>query len=660
MVQPSFLKLPKCDIMKKMTILIIFIALVQIINAQTKDSSIKELLNLSGYTKDTDAGALIIYDLGSSDIVDSDQGFFCRYNRKCRVKFFNDSELGFAEINIPLYEGERQCENITQFKAIAYNMENGIITTTQTDKKGLLEETYSKNWKNYKIPVAGVKTGTVMDFEYTIESPYLFNLHGWQFQNKIPVLYSEFIAKMVPFYSYSYIIKGTTQLDELNSNVETGLSYDFHGINYQKTVYKFVKSNIPAFYADSYITSENDYMISLDFQLSEINHIEGYKEKIMTTWPELNKELLDNENFGGFLNKSKKLAEKMLAGNSFIHTNNIQYAEQLVNYVKNNFEWNNNKGYMSDCKPNDFLKNKKGNASALNLYLAGLLRAAGFSADPVILSTRDNGKIYIKYPFLHYFNFAIVLANIDGKEYLFDATNKYGFYNQISTRCINEVGLVVKNKEEKWVMLNSSDLSVETNTFYYQFNSNADSLLCSYNCKTNGYFAQIDKSDFKNNPSEFIQKEVSSLFDETNSSNIYEKDSIRMFNFSGKGMIRPTNIDKFVSVKPFLNKVYTENPFSRRERNYPVDFTFTRKRSFSAQVILPKGAKLVKIPESYNMDNINFSLNYQVTQVENGININADYSLKKTVYNPSLYPGLRDMYENLIKYFNQNIEIQLP
>jgi hypothetical protein len=59
------------------------------------------------------------------------------------------------------------------------------------------------------------------------------------------------------------------------------------------------------------------------------------------------------------------------------------------------------------------------------------------------------------------------------------------------------------------------------------------------------------------------------------------------------------------------------------------------------------------------IDNSNYSLNYNVSVSNSNILISAEYTLKKPVYDASLYPGLKYFYENVIKYLNQPIEIQL-
>ena len=68
--------------------------------------------------------------------------------------------------------------------------------------------------------------------------------------------------------------------------------------------------DVPAFKSESYITSMNDYIIKVIFQLSKINYTTGGSKEIISTWPDLVKELNNNSDFGRFVAKSEKLADK--------------------------------------------------------------------------------------------------------------------------------------------------------------------------------------------------------------------------------------------------------------------------------------------------------------------------------------------------------------
>lgn len=177
------------------------------IHGQTVESKIRELLDLNSYSFDKEAGAVVIYDFGETDFFQNDYGFYTKFTRRLRVKFFNETNLDFSEISIPIYIGDRSVEEIEEFNATAYNLNDGIIETTKTTKKELLKETYTNKQYNYKVAVAGIKAGSVMDVEYTVVSPFLFSIQDWQFQYKIPVLYSEYKAHMIPFTRIAISLK---------------------------------------------------------------------------------------------------------------------------------------------------------------------------------------------------------------------------------------------------------------------------------------------------------------------------------------------------------------------------------------------------------------------------------------------------------------------
>ena len=63
----------------------------------------------------------------------------------------------------------------------------------------------------------------------------------------------------------------------------------------------------------------------------------------------------------------------------------------VFNYVKSNVKWNDFKGYSCNDGVKKAYKDKVGNTAEINLMLTAMLRFAGFNANPVLVSTRDNG-----------------------------------------------------------------------------------------------------------------------------------------------------------------------------------------------------------------------------------------------------------------------------
>ena len=102
---------------------------------------------------------------------------------------------------------------IEEVEACAYNVVNNVIVPTKLDMKNFREERLNDQWIVKKFAIPNVKTGTIIEYQYSIVSDYVFNLHDWNFQWDIPVLHSQYSASMIPFYEYTYILQGMNKLD---------------------------------------------------------------------------------------------------------------------------------------------------------------------------------------------------------------------------------------------------------------------------------------------------------------------------------------------------------------------------------------------------------------------------------------------------------------
>ena len=229
----------------------------------------------------------------------------------------------------------------------------------------------------------------------------------------------------------------------LKALLDTGLSKRFGSIEYQDMVYLFVMKDLPTFKDESFITSPNDYIVKLDFQLSILHRPNGANQEIMTTWPKLSEELTDNDSFGKYLKNCKRKV-KITDDMQFASKSTIEKAKMIDHYVKSNFNWNGVSDKFATKSIKEFLTSKTGNCADINLFYAGMLNAAGIEAYPVIISTRNHGKLKLDYPFQHFFNYALVLAKIDSVSYLLDATGAISNFTEIPSRCINDRGLIIQ------------------------------------------------------------------------------------------------------------------------------------------------------------------------------------------------------------------------
>lgn len=614
-------------------------------------------MTMTSYPKDSGADAFIIYDIGRSYFTyNYDKGFEVIFERKVKIKILKKSGFSWSEFSIPLYQEDYQLEKLDIVSCTTYNIENNKLSKTVLDKNTIYEEKTSGNWVNKKFAMPDVKEGSIIEVSYSINSPYLFNLHDWQFQHTIPTVYSEYTVKITPYYEYIYILQGATKLDVFNSTIEPNIGSHPSSNNYDNVVYQFGMKDVPAFKDESYITSINDYIMQIDFQLTKIHRLDGSKMEIISTWPKLIDDLLKNQDFGKYVNGAEKNAKDLLNIAELTSKPKITQLEEIINYVKTNYKWNGYNSYLVEKNLKNFQKDKSGNSANINLFLAGLLRAAGFKAYPVIISTRKHGKIASDYPFAHYFNYAIVMVEMDDKIYVTDATDPLCPYNIIPPRCINDKGLIIKKDSQDWLTLTNGEFSTIEEKIVMKIHEK-DTINCRVSINSIGYDAINLKSDYNNETEKLEKKFLENHFlqiDSLKTKNYEDPLKPYLITFNAKYTLE--TIDNKIYISPFLSEVMTTNPLKQQNRQYPVDMIYPQRRVYNATIIIPQNYKIENLPQNQTINNDLFMMGYQASKInDQTIVVHGVYTTNKAVYRPEEYIKIRFFFNELIEKFNAKI-----
>lgn len=613
-----------------------------------------EEFKLQQYDKDPTAEAVVIYDIGESHFGRDNDGFYIIFNHKMKIKILTKAGLKWAEISIPFYEENRKYEEVSELKGNTYNYENGQVRKSSLDPGNAYNEKFNEHWYNKKFAMPDVKEGSVIEVSYQIKSPYLFNFRGWEFQNRIPVIYSEYTTKMIPFYEYTYLFQGASKFDDYKSFEANSQSSPLGSINYKDMVYVFVMKDLPAFKDESYITSIDDYIVKLDFQLSKTHSTQGVNIDIMTTWPNLIKEMLDNSSFGKYLNTSERKCSDILDTMRISTKTPIEKTKSIERLMKSNFKWNGHNDKFASKSVKEFLSSKTGNCADINLFLAAMLNEAGIEAYPVILSTRNHGQIKIDYPFHHFFNYVIVLAKIDSTTILLDATEPFCKFTEIPSRSINNMGLIIQKNKNEWVQLKSKSASGITYKFELQTNQNNDSL--TQNCKlvTFGLEAISYRNKYASSYEELKTELLGSNSLENDSLlavDLYQYENPLEIDFSNK--IPLETIEDKIIISPFCNFTIKENPLKQPERNYPVDFTYRKSHMFQSTIQIPSGYKLFVKPKDLTVNNSKVKIVFHTDEKEGSFAVLGIYEFKKDVYESSEYLDLKSYFNKIVDKFNE-------
>ena len=653
----------------KHLILITLIITLTVLSIEAQNYSLdygkvtKHELESESYPYDKEAPAAFLYNIGRTKFTrNSEGGLQLTTEHKVKIKIYSEAGFDYGQIEILFYDEGFKSERVGDIEAITYNLnKNGQTTANKLHKDDIYIESVSPKYKLVKFAMPNLQVGSVIEYKFTFTSPFLFSYYDWEFQSDIPVKFSKYYAHMIPFYTYSYILQGASKFDYITSYENSGLPNQYAGIEYRDLIYEFLMESIPAFKDEGFTTSSEDYMIKLDFQLSSVTTPSGTKTEYLTTWPNMARDILKEQNFGGYIDaasrKTKDIAQKLQVESK----SKKELTEKICDYVKENYSWDHRNRYFADDNVKKFMNAKKGSSANINLFMLGIFNNTDIVAKPAILSTRDHGKIKVDYPFAHFFNYVVVYVEFDSISLLIDATNPLLPFYLLPVNCLNEEGFIIDKKEPFWINLQQGQPSLINHTIVCNPKPDIDSLEISVSTVSSLYDANYYRkkiNDDNENLLKFIENKGINIIGTPYTRNFFERSKNYRIGYKGNKPLE--YIGHKIYVSPFLNEPPSENPFISINRQYPVDMTYSKKRAYKSIINVPEGYVVDYVPKAESEENILFSFYYNtnISEDRKQIIIEAEYYFKKAVYEVKEYKLIRYYHIKLVEKLNDKISLK--
>ncbi|NMM47267.1 transglutaminase domain-containing protein [Marinigracilibium pacificum] len=617
-----------------------------------------------------EAKRVILYDIGMTNFVDLVDGYQIEFTRQKRVKVYTNDDNVDNIVRIICYkDGLGNKEIVRDIEVNTYNLDGNEISKVSITKDGLNVTELNNNWTETSFEIPSIKNGSVYEIKYTKEIPFPENLPSWEFQSKYPTRYSQYTAALVPFYSYVYYAQAINSFDihnqeQTHSERQHGVAVDGliygmdvgEGLLFKDMIHTFGLKNVPAFNPDKYLSSPGDYIKKITFQLSKRQNPQGGWWDVMTTWPNLNEKLLKDDFFGKYIKKAEKEAGEIIENlNIEQGSNTKKKVQQIVNYVKDNYTTTYNSLYASK-KPKETIDSKSGNSADINLLLLALFREADIISYPVIISTRDHGKINKDFPFEKNFNNVIIYVN--ELKILCDATDKNLPYDLISPESINEDGMVISEDTPLWISVKHNGLSTDKTKLELTPEVENNNINTSITKEYTLYKALEVKHEFENNNDKI--KESLATKGLTNISNVetinYDKRGMSyIITSTAEGHL--TKEKDIIKLKPFLNFPIQKNPFEAKDRNYPVDFIYPISYEYSTIINIPEGHEVGNIPDDFNLETDEAFIRVNYKKNDNSIEVIGQFTLKQGLYSDGVYLRLRRYFMIASVQLNKEIEL---
>lgn len=624
-----------------------------------------------------DADAAILYrEVKTTFNYTQDAGFTLVTEVFERVKIYSQKGMEWANKKVELRKTDGSTEEISNIKGATYNLEGGKVVSEKLKNSSVFKQQVNRFWHEASIVMPNVREGSVIEYSYTIRSPYDSFIENYEIQYEIPVNKVSILFTAPEYYEYKLHQSGWLKIPVKTYKTDRKLFYRYTSsmgsgrekgfqsssnqeVDFIENNYTVEMDNVPPMVDEPYSISKSNYQAALAFELSYVKFPGATGKNFAMTWEGVAKSIYERPSFGGELSKTgyfKNDLETIMAQSSDVQSKIFN----IYNFVKNKMSNNGFKSIQSYDGLATAYKSNTGSIADINMILTAMLNNAGVQAHPILVSTKSNGIPL--FPTINGFDYVICGAVVNNKIILLDASDKYLVPNMLHPEVINWQGrMVKKDGSSDWVPIYNSQ---EQARFNAMVNAEIiDKSVVKGNVKTQltGLLAYLHRKEFANVHAESRIKKIdlnyqieSENIDSQNMNNVYENIT-ESYDFSAENWVE--EIGGKLYIHPLLFFTEKENLFKAEERIYPVDYSFPTDYRFMVNLQIPEGYQVESLPQNITVqmpDNYG-QFRFLISNQGHQIQISAQRSINQSLIPTELYSDLKEFYQTMVDKMNDKI-----
>lgn len=551
----------------------------------------------------------------------------------------------WLNIEIPVMTGEV----LSDFEINVYNYNNDKTEKITLNRKDQLKENIVKGLRFYKVAVPNILDGSVIEYSYQLNTG-IFNM-TYYLQYSIPVVYQEYNLEYPDTISYFFNSAGNLIRPSYHvSSTEDRLSTSYN-------IYRFGYNNIKSVPKEEHVKNLDRYRARIKPELTKYSS-NYFTYTTSENWSKAATRLNENEKFGGSLRNNVK---DILPENIKTIYKPLDRANKIFDFVKNNYKWNKQMGYMASQNLRQTVKTKSGNAADINLLLICLLKDAGLKANPFLISTVDNGILNIMSPNLNNLNLVLASVNINNEIYFYDATSFSSRVNVLPERDWNDFGILIEGDKGTDISFSNTNISKKEFVTKAEINPENMEVIGTITKNVKGLYAIESYDEYDMNKEKFNQRYKSEF-----QADISEVESKLLDNgdFESKMKFSSNNVIDAIGNKILLNPslfLSTDNEkFNQEgERVNKIDFVsaFTKEKKF--EITIPDGYKIggLPTPKKIRTDDNELSYQYTIDQKDNKILITSKIEVADSSYPKEYYPLFKQFWKIMSENESQVISL---
>jgi len=593
-----------------------------------------------------------------------------------RIKIYNKEGFDWANKTISVYQNTSDQEDVGDIKGYTYNIVDGKLVDEKLRRNGIFEEEASKYRLKTKFTMPAVSEGSVIEYKYTIRSPFTTSIDDVPLQFEIPVNRLEAEVKIPEFYGFRmhynpkspiiFPIDKTRENFTYNYTQKTRggrrvvkTDYSQESIDYMLDVYNFQRDDIPPLKKEIYVDYLQNYAAYLRWELQYTKFPNSTIENYSRTWEGVAKSIYNDAGLKQEVSKNNffdKDIDELLSETK----DNTSKIAKIFTYVKSKTTWNDFVGFQAENGIKSAYKDGTGNTGDINLLLISMLRYAGFDANPVLVSTKSHGTPI--YPTRNGFNYVIAAIEDQGEVILLDATDKYAAIGELPERAMNWRGRIIREDgSSDWVNLMPKVKSENATMLNMQFDD--EMVLKGKSVRNiNGLHAK----KFRDSYVRVAEKDYVQILEKDKGNIVISDVAISNEKAIGEDIKQTYNfelrdamevINGKIYFKPMVFAALNENPFKGEDRSYPIFFDFPSSNSKTINLLIPDGYEVESLPESAIVNLKNGAGVFKFVVALNGkfLRINSSLDMNNMVFTSLDYEGLKNFYGEMVNKHSEAI-----
>jgi hypothetical protein len=626
-------------------------------------------LQMTSFPDDSEAVALTLYDYGKTRFIAKDDGLRVLFRCHTQIKILREEglERGTFHIELPSHGGD--IAQLVGVQATTYNWEGGKIVKTELKESDVFDHKVNEAYREARFTMPAMKVGSVVEVIYSVASSNFLGLQQWYFQSEDPVRRSDYSVVIPAYFNYKVAYHGYLPFAEQTMK-ETKETYHFlNGGDVQVTAGQWYwrMENLPAFKREPFMNAPQNYEAHLEFELAAYEYPGQAKVTLTNDWPTFAKNVLALDKLWAKVDNAKPFA-KIVNEITDGATTPLEKAKRIYSHLQTKLKCLEVGGLFPDHSPIDTYSKGEGGVSDIHVTLLAMLRAAGLSAHPALLSTTMHTRISEDLPLLTDFNYLVVA--LDGEEggVFLDLSDPCRPFGILPYYCL--AGKIVVLDPENTRLLPSLHDEIDLETIALEFTIDQDGHLTGkarrelgglaahqYRLAHSPKIAGILTPSPR--PSRFPTYAGWEITDTTVTGlPTLETNIVQTFNLRSVAPLSATGALLFLA--PLHGIALTNNLFPNPTRIYPVDIGFPIKRHVQCTISLPAGYKVDELPVGalVSLPEDGGRFRFLANEKDGKVHLTSTINLGKPSYPASYYAALRELLDGAIGKHHENIVLQ--